>query len=347
MLLPGKPMAIFASFLFLALSFSSTVISQESSFQNPGIQSMMFQACKNVNNQATCLLNLHLRTKHTGEANNPDSILKAALGNTLKEARQAIDSITKFTTFSVSSREQIAIEDCKELLDFSVSELAWSLSEMNKIRSGFKNIHSHGNLKAWLSAALSNQDTCLEGFEGTDRHLERFIRGSLTQVTQLISNVLKLYVQLHGLPFKPRRNNTSVVHYHHGNNNMDYFPKWMTEGDKQLLVSGPNKMHVDAVVSPDGSGDYRSITQAIYEAPSHSKRRYIIYVKKGVYHENIDMKKKKTNIMLIGDGMGATVVTGSRNFMQGWTTFRTPTVGKSIVKLQFHIFYIIAKSCND
>jgi pectinesterase len=102
----------------------------------------------------------------------------------------------------------------------------------------------------------------------------------------------------------------------------------MSEGDKELLKSSTQGMHVDTIVALDGTGHYRTITEAILAAPSHSNRRYVIYVKKGVYKENIDMKKKKTNFMLSGDGMGQTIVTGNRNFMQGWTTFRTPTVGE-------------------
>ncbi|XVE74271.1 hypothetical protein DITRI_Ditri12bG0003600 [Diplodiscus trichospermus] len=198
----------------------------------------------------------------------PSSVLHAALSATLNEARQAIETITKFTGLSVSYREQIAIEDCKELLDFSVSELAWSLAEMKKIRDG---------------------DNSAE-YEGTDHHLESFIRGSLKQVTQLIGNVLAMYTQLHSLPFRPPLNTTSTS---------SEFPEWIADGDQELLGKNPGGMHVDAVVSVDGSGHYRTITDAINEAPSYSNRRYIIYVKKGVYKENIDMKKK-TNIMLIG-----------------------------------------------
>ncbi|KAK6121146.1 hypothetical protein DH2020_045134 [Rehmannia glutinosa] len=241
-----------------------------------------------------------------------------------RQARWDVPRIGTFNALSITNREQLALADCKELLDFSVSELGWSMSEMNKIRSGFKNPNSDGNLKAWLSAALSNQDTCLEGFEGTDRRLERYVRGSLSQVTQLIGNVLTLYTQMHSLPFKPSRNNNN-----NNNTSKGFFPKWMTDGDKEMLVSSPNGMHVDSVVALDGSGRYRSIGQAIFEAPSYSNRRYVIYVKKGVYKENIDMKKKKTNIMLVGDGIGKTVITGNRNFMQGWTTFRTATVAVS------------------
>ncbi|KAI3448550.1 hypothetical protein Pfo_005215 [Paulownia fortunei] len=314
----------FANFLLVSILFSSFhFLSHGLIDQNQTLQAMIIRACDKINNQDSCLSNMQSQIKSYA-SHTPVSILRAALHNTLNEARLSIDKIATFNTLSISYREQIAIDDCKELLDFSVSELAWSMAEMNKIRAGFKDPHSDGNLKAWLSAALSNQDTCLEGFEGTDRRLEHFIRGSLSQVTQLIGNVLTLYTQMHGLPFKPSRNNGTT-----GESGNRDFPKWMTDGDKELVFSRPNGMHADSVVALDGSGHYRSIAQAIFEAPSYSNRRYVIYVKKGVYKENIDMKKKKTNIMLVGDGIGQTIITGNRNFMQGWTTFRTATVAVS------------------
>ncbi|KAL9356032.1 hypothetical protein Peur_049285 [Populus x canadensis] len=315
-----------ANFLFIlfflpSLEALSNVTSSEE--QTLNTQALIMQACSDVENQSSCLSNFQAELKKSGPTTH--SILHAALRATLDEAMRAIDMITKFNALSVSYREQVAIEDCKELLDFSVSELAWSLKEMNNIRAGIKNVHYEGNLKAWLSAALSNPDTCLEGFEGTDGHLENFIRGSLKQVTQLIGNVLALYTQLHSLPFKPPRNDNGST----TNSGSDKFPEWMTEGDQELLKGSSLGMHIDAIVAGDGTGHYRTITEAINEAPSYSNRRYIIYVKKGVYRENIDMKRKKSNIMFVGDGIGQTVVTGNRNFMQGWTSFRTATVAVS------------------
>ncbi|KAL6964708.1 putative pectinesterase/pectinesterase inhibitor 22 [Sarracenia purpurea var. burkii] len=291
---------------------------------NPTVQEMIIQTCRSIDNQSSCLSNIQARLgRFDNRPNtNPTPILQAALEATLDEARLVVEMVTKFSTLSISLREQVAIQDCKELLDFSVTELAWSLAEMNKIRAGSRNAGYEGNLKAWLSAALSNQDTCLEGFEGTDRRIERFIRGSLAQVTQLVANVLTLYSRLHSLPFKPSRDAAM-------NDQNEGFPEWMNEGDKDLLLSSAKGMRADAVVAQDGSGDYRSITEAINEAPSYSNRRFVIYIKRGIYRENIDMKKKKTNIMFVGDGIGATVVTGDRNFMQGWTTFRTATVAVS------------------
>lgn len=318
-----------ASFLLVVILLPHLEALSHGPSSNETMQAMLAQACFNIDNQNSCLSNIQTELEKTGLPN-PDSILTAALRTTLNEARLAIQTITKFNSLSFTYREQIATEDCQELLDFSVSELAWSLAEMKDIRAGSKNVHYEGNLKAWLSAALSNQDTCLEGFEGTDRHVERFIRGSLKEVTQLIGNVLVLYTQLHSLPFKPPRKGTTTAE-----KSWD-FPKWMNEDDQELFKAHPKGMHADAIVALDGSGHYRTITEAIVAAPNYSNRRYIIYVKKGIYRENIDMKKKKTNIMIVGDGMGQTIVTGNRHFMQGWTTFRTATVGELLA-----FFYLL------
>lgn len=315
-------MALLNSLLILFLLPTLQVLSQATSpkEQTLDIQSLLPQVCNHIEDQSSCLLNVQAELNNAGPANS-NSVLSAALQATLNEARAAVESISRFTALSVSYREQVAIEDCKELLDYSISEIAWSMGEMKRIQAGSKNSHYGGNLKAWLSAALSNQDTCLEGFEGTDGRLENFVRGSLKQVTQLIGNVLTMYCQLHSLPFPPPRTNSS-----HG---ASEFPAWMTEGDQELLKASPVGMHVDAVVASDGSGRYRTISEAVIDAPSYSNRRYVIYIKKGVYSENIDLKRKKTNIMFVGDGIGATIITGNRHFMQGWTTFRTATVAVS------------------
>ncbi|KAF9593367.1 hypothetical protein IFM89_022066 [Coptis chinensis] len=40
-------------------------------------------------------------------------------------------------------------------------------------------------------------------------------------------------------------------------------------------------------------------------------------------------KKKKWNLMMIGDGMDATIISGNQNFINGWTTFRFATFAVS------------------
>ncbi|MBD4021784.1 hypothetical protein GUI04_22975, partial [Xanthomonas citri pv. citri] len=75
----------------------------------------------------------------------------------------------------------------------------------------------------------------------------------------------------------------------------------------------------------DGSGNFTKIMDAINAVPDHNNRRYVIYVKKGVYQEYVEIGKKKPNIMMIGDGMNLTVITGNHSFIDGWTTYRSAT----------------------
>ncbi|KAL5054089.1 hypothetical protein RYX36_034771 [Vicia faba] len=105
----------------------------------------------------------------------------------------------------------------------------------------------------------------------------------------------------------------------------DKFPSWTKDEDMKLLQA--DGVTADAVVAADGSGNYLNVMDAILAAPESSMERHVIYVKKGVYNENVEIKKKKWNIMIIGDGMDATVISGKRNFVDGWTTFRSATFG--------------------
>ncbi|KAK9136837.1 hypothetical protein Sjap_007431 [Stephania japonica] len=309
-----------------SLSTSTTILSHT---KDHTLHSIIQQLCINVENPELCLSNINTERKQMPSMKHaPSSIIKAGLKSTMKEVQKTIDYINRFTALSINQREQIAIQDCMELLDYSVTELGWAVEDMERVQNGSSSTHHQGNLKAWLSAALGNQDTCIEGFEGTPGHVENNIKASLNQVTQLISNVLTMYTSLHSVPERPfhRRNNNRRNRTRGGN-----FPEWISKEDAELAMSAVDArgMHFDAVVALDGSGRFQSIVDAVNEAPNYSTRRYVIYVKRGVYKENVELKKKKMNIMLVGDGMGETIISSDRNFMQGLTTFRTATFAVS------------------
>lgn len=295
------------------------------------VEFLLKQACFNTIDPKSCASNIRTECERKGQRS-LISIIHSVVKATMEEVQHAIELVSKFTLLSNDLREQIAIEDCKELLDYSMDELGGAMLEMEKIRSGSRSVHREGNLRAWLSAALSNQDTCLEGFEGTNGRVKNSIRGSLHQVTQLVSNVLAMFSGMHSAPLIPPTNATA------SDKDIE-FPTWVSTQDQDLVRAAPSKMPVDAVVALDGSGRYRSIVEAVNESPDHSPRRYVIYVKKGVYNENVELKKKKMNIMLVGDGMGKTVVSSNRNFLQGWTTFRTATFGKCCHMYFFFFFF--------
>ncbi|KAJ1383460.1 Pectinesterase, catalytic [Sesbania bispinosa] len=91
------------------------------------------------------------------------------------------------------------------------------------------------------------------------------------------------------------------------------------------------------VVNPDGSGDFTTINDAVDAAPNNTGTNngyYVIYVVAGIYNEYVSIAKSKENLMIIGDGINSTVITGNRSVVDGWTTFQSATfavVGKGFV----------------
>lgn len=142
--------------------------------------------------------------------------------------------------------------------------------------------------------------------------MKGLISSGLGQVTSLLQQLLS---QVHPVVSDPLGTSKSQ------------FPSWVKPRDRKLLVQLANGVAVDAVVALDGSGNYTKIMDAVAAAPNYSMKRFVIYIKKGVYNENVEIKKKKWNLMMIGDGIDASIISGNRSFIDGWTTFRSATFG--------------------
>jgi len=97
----------------------------------------------------------------------------------------------------LNPREAAAMKDCVEVLSDSVDELRRSIDEMSHIRtSNFELTIS--DVQTWVSAALTDQNTCTDGFQeinATD-NVKTLVRGSIVQVAQLTSNALALINKL-------------------------------------------------------------------------------------------------------------------------------------------------------
>ncbi|XP_038973328.1 probable pectinesterase/pectinesterase inhibitor 17 [Phoenix dactylifera] len=71
----------------------------------------------------------------------------------------------------------------------------------------------------------------------------------------------------------------------------------------------------NAIVSKKGDGNYMSLTEAVSSIPDNVQGRHVIYVKAGVYDENVVISKP--NITLVGDG----IVILADNFIGRCITF--------------------------
>ncbi|KAJ1271090.1 hypothetical protein BS78_06G102700 [Paspalum vaginatum] len=94
----------------------------------------------------------------------------------------------------------------------------------------------------------------------------------------------------------------------------------------------PARIRPDATVCKPNSGakpcGYSTVQAAVDAAPNYTAaRHFVIAVASGTYKENVVVPYEKTNILLVGEGMGATVVTASRSVgIDGLGTYETATV---------------------
>ncbi|PIN13646.1 Pectinesterase [Handroanthus impetiginosus] len=260
----------------------------------------------------------------------PASEFVGSVKSTIDIIRQVISIVSEFGGVFGDFRLSNAVSDCLDLMDLSVDQLSWTLSASQNSNGKDNSTGNVGaDMKTWLSGALINQDTCKEGFDGTNGILKNLVAGSLDQVTSLIYDILS---NVKPIPSQGGGKGSGGGSGGGGGGRSggrklvadDKFPHWVKSHDRNLLQA-PNGVVADAVVAADGTGNFATIKDAILAAPEYSTKRYVIYIKKGVYKEYVEISKKKWNIMLIGDGMDVTVISGNHNFIDGWTTYRSAT----------------------
>ncbi|XP_057744376.1 pectinesterase 3-like [Arachis stenosperma] len=244
--------------------------------------------------------------------------LRVAIDELSKLAKQLPSKLREST--KNDSRLQKAIDVCETVLDDALDRLNESIGvadEGRKVLAAGKIT----DLETWLSAAITNQETCIDAISDVDSTAEHGVVGevqtAMKNSTEYASNSLAIVTRILGLISKF----DSPVH----RRRLLGFPEWVTAADRRLLAGNVNETETHVVVAQDGSGDYTTITAAVNAVKKKSLKRHVIYVKTGIYRENIDLDKNTWNVMIYGDGKTKTIVTGNRNFIDGVPTFETAT----------------------
>ncbi|XP_050233657.1 pectinesterase [Mercurialis annua] len=232
---------------------------------------------------------------------------------TLNQAIKSHQTIKNLNLRSLDEKSKLAWNDCIELHENTIEHLNRSLSSTNSIDS-----------QTWLSAAIANQQTCQNGFIDLNLNL------NLDSMPYMLSNLSKLLSNSLATNKFSQQYSTSTKQIT-GRRLLlapGGYPSWVSAADRKLIGAAPKE---DIIVAQDGSGDYTTINEAVAAAVGRRKGtgRFVIYVKKGVYKENVEIKRSMKNLMFVGDGIDATVVTGSKNNQDGSTTFGSATFAVS------------------
>ncbi|GMN36750.1 hypothetical protein TIFTF001_006269 [Ficus carica] len=261
-------------------------------------------------------------------------VIELSVNLTITAVQENYVSIKKLTKRKgLTKREKTALKDCLETIDETLDELHEVQDDLDHYPNK-KSLKQHADdLLTLLSSAITNQETCLDGFshDKADEHVrEALIKGEV-HVEKMCSNVLALIKNMTDTDIAAERETAGrklreeeEVEVAGAEVDEQGWPTWMSAADRRLLQS--SSVTPNVVVAKDGSGDYTTVSAAVAAAPDNSKTRYVIRIKAGVYKENVDVSKKKKNIMFLGDGRTTTIITASRNVVDGSTTFNSATV---------------------
>lgn len=300
--------------LFLAaiISSSALVVSHliKASFSDPLLQRHI---CDQAHNPASCLAMVSevvQRDTNTIVKMNHAHLLQLFLKRSAYEIQKVMEKAQDVKHRVNDPKEQLALLDCAQLMELSRDRIFDSIAALENMIS-----RSSEDAHAWLSSVLTNHVTCWDGLEGTTRTtMEPGLKDLISRARNFLAMLLAVS------PMK-----TKATEPLNGG-----FPSWVMNRDHRLLQAWPKEIKFDVVVAKDGSGKYKTVKEAVASAPDKSKIRYIIYVKKGTYKENVEVGKNKQNVMIVGDGVNSTIITGSLNVIDGSTTFKSATVGKDI-----------------
>ncbi|KAK6794297.1 hypothetical protein RDI58_007750 [Solanum bulbocastanum] len=156
-------------------------------------------SCKSTTYPNLCFSSLSSRSSAIGVS--PQLLAHESLSVSLETAQATSAMMIKVAhSQGMTPREVGAMQDCVEELSDTVSELRKSLGEMKQLRGRDFDMKI-SDIQTWVSAALTNEDTCTEEFAGKAMNgkVKTVVRGKIVEVAHMTSNALALINSLDAL----------------------------------------------------------------------------------------------------------------------------------------------------
>ncbi|CAL5330155.1 unnamed protein product [Camellia sinensis] len=256
-----------------------------------------------------------------------------------------------------------ALKDCQSLLGLNMDFLSTTIQSIDSTDT--LQSSQADDTHILLSAIITSHQTCSDGLQATtpcssiqNNFLSPFDNGN-----KLYSVSLALFK--YGYVPKTRKGRCLAERESMFSKNGHFGLKMSNQhrkvyesvsGRKLLQTSGGGQVKVNIMVfvNKDGSGNFMTISDAVAAAPNNTDANtgyFMIYVVGGVYElepvwtvaaaesdcklcklyfhqyeEYVSIAKNKQYLMIVGDGINKTIITGNHSVADGWTTYSSATV---------------------
>lgn len=284
--------------------------------------------------------------------------IMAAFQSTLDEVKKGLAEAGKTSVNKDSDPyNHMAVDDCKTLLQFAIDELEGALSLVGETDAASLHEYTY-DLLNWIGGVYSYQSVCLDAIDKPE--YKSVIEKGLMNATQLTNNAINIVAKMSEflksfniqIPEGLLSGNSHRRLLDFNKADQDGYPTWFPAADRKLLEKsskgkgkagkggaapgggpplppvGSGPITPNAVVAKDGSGKFKTVNDALKAYPPNHQGRYIIYIKAGVYNEQVLIDKKLPNVFMYGDGAGKSIITCDKNVaIAKFTTMTSATVG--------------------
>ncbi|KAI3512456.1 hypothetical protein L1887_19772 [Cichorium endivia] len=250
-------------------------------------------------------------------------VIQVTITKTKEIIRENFNTIKKLTVnTNLTKRSKMALHDCLEMIAGTLEDLDTVMGDLEAYPTK-KSIQEHAaDIKTLMSTTITNKEACLDGlaYDAACQRLRKSIIQGLDLGGKMCSNVLAMITNMTDTDMAAESKVRQLKE-----EKLTMRPEWLSRRDRKLLWAKAVRPNV--TVATNGKGNYTTVSAAVQAAPLKSKSRYIIKILAGVYKENVEIPKNKTNLMFIGDNRKKTIITGNRSVTGGSTTWISATVG--------------------
>ncbi|OMO99766.1 Pectinesterase inhibitor [Corchorus olitorius] len=189
---------LFATFLFLFLlpTLSSAVATDPTGATQTNNTDFIRTSCSATLYPDICFSSLSRYANAVHQ--DPARLARLAISVSLSKARRMaayVSNITRESDFGADQRASAAVHDCFTNMGDAIDEITGSLKQMRQlVTPGSESFRFQmGNIQTWMSAALTDEETCTDGFEGVaDGPIKTDVFDKIAKVKKYTSNALAL-----------------------------------------------------------------------------------------------------------------------------------------------------------
>ncbi|KAI3471059.1 hypothetical protein Pfo_027722 [Paulownia fortunei] len=191
----GRPTTLSFPLMFLSFFYVLASASASASSATDPAANFVRTSCRATTYPAVCIQSLSTYASIINKS--PRQLVITALSVSVDRAQSTKTFVAKLTKFhGLKPKEHAALKDCLEEVSDSVDKLSKSVRELKNMgrARGPEFIWHMSNLQTWVSAALTDDSTCTDGFAGQalNGRIKSSIRARMTNVAHVTSNALAL-----------------------------------------------------------------------------------------------------------------------------------------------------------